>query len=237
MKAILVTIALCLSLTTYSQSVTIPQGYEANENLRELGSLATTGNVMTFDTRYQGVKGTPFIFEEWVSGEVFLSDKKRVFFNDMNYNCFDNEIAYTESTSNKTLLMNKYIIDLFVLYAEDTLTFVPVNLPGKDQHVYAQLLYNQKSNVYKLYKKEFLRADYEGGYSADRKYDEFIDKSDLYFMKHDENILYKVRNSKKYILEAFEDQSDAVSKFIKAKKLNFKETEDVIQLLQFYDTL
>ena len=237
MKTILVSITLFLSLTIYSQSVTMPQGYEANENLRDLGSLATTGNVRTFDMRYQGVKGTPFIFEDWVSGEVFLSDKRRVFFNNMNYNCFDNEIAYTESTSNKTLLMNKYIIDLFVLYAEDTLTFVPVNLPGKDQHVYAQVLYNRKSNVYKLYKKEFLRADYEGGYSADRKYDEFIDKFDLYFMKHDENILYKVKSSKKYILEAFADQSEPVAKFIKTNKLKFKEPEDVIQLLQFYDTL
>ena len=56
-------------------------------------------------------------------------------------------------------------------------------------------------------------------------------------MKHDENILYKVKNSKKYILEAFDDQSDQVSKFIKANKLNFKEAENVIELLQFYDTL
>jgi len=237
MKILITLILTCISLTVYSQNVTIPADYEAKQNLRELGSRDGLGNVKTFDSRYEGVKGSPFIFEAWRNGEVFLSDKKRVFFNDMNYNSFQNEIVYLEVGSNRAMVMNKYLVDFFRLYGEDTLTFVPLQLPGESDRIFAQVLYNRNSLVYKIYKKEFLNANYEGGYSAERRHDEFVDKYDLFFRKHGEDVLYKVKRSKKYMISAFPDHSREISKFINSNKLKFKDEADVMALMKYYDEL
>ena len=91
--------------------------------------------------------------------------------------------------------------------------------------------------VYKRYQKEFVRANYEGGYSADRKYDEFADKSDLYISRQNDEKFYKVKKSKKQILEAFPGTEDEISSYIKAEKLDLKDEEDVIKLLKYYDSL
>jgi hypothetical protein len=238
MRYTLISLFLLATLYTYSQNVTSSSGTEAQENLRELASMSGTGNVTTFDNRYQGVKGSPFIYEDWKAGEIYTTKNERVFFNDMNYNCFDDEIAYIEPASNRTMVINRFVVDFFIIYAaDDTITFVPIKLSEKSQEVFAQLMYNKKSKVYKVYGKEFVRASYEGGYSANRPYDEFVDKSDLYFMKHDEKVLYKVKGSKKYMIAAFPDHKDAISKFIKANGLKFKEDSDVIALLTYFDGL
>jgi len=237
MKICCVVMMAFISLTVYSQNVTIPSDYEAKQNLRELGSKDGLGNVKTFDSRYEGVKGSPFIFEEWHSGEVFLSDKKRVFFNDMNYNSFQNEIVYLEVSSNRAMVINKYLVDFFCLYGEDTLTFVPLQLPGESDRIFAQVLYNRNSLVYKIHKKEFLNANYEGGYSAERRHDEFVDKYDLFFRKHGEDVLYKVKRSKKYMISAFGEDSREISKFINTNKLKFKDERDIVTLMEYYDGL
>ncbi len=64
-------------------------------------------------------------------------------------------------------------------------------------------------------KKEFLKANYEGGYSADRKYDEFVDKYDLLIMKEGDNTIYKLKNSKKYIISIFPDKEKEITSYIK----------------------
>ena len=91
--------------------------------------------------------------------------------------------------------------------------------------------------MYKLYGKEFVRANYEGGYSADRKYDEFADKSSLYMSTQDDPAPAKVKKSKKQILAAFPGAEDEMSAYIKAEKLDLKKEADLIRLLKYYDSL
>lgn len=218
---------------------TIPDYTEAKENVRELGSLSGTGNVKTFDNRYEGTKGTPYVFEEWFPGEVFLKNNKRIIIEQMNYNCYDNEVAYLEPNSKAVMLINKYMVELFFLKpGADTLLFVPVQLEADKQPVFVQVLYNDGSSLYKLYGKEFVRANYEGAYSADRRYDEFADKSSLYLSMQDDPAKYhKVKKSKKQIISAFPGAEDQISAFIKAEKLDLKSEKDLIKLLRYYDSL
>ena len=227
-------------ITVYcaAQTVTPPEGYEAKENLRELGSTSGTGNVQTFDNRYEGTKGTPYVFETWFPGEIFLKSKSRVLVKEMNYNCYDNELVYLDPATKVTRLINRFTVDLFyILNGSDTLIFVPIVPENDGEFLFAQVLYNGGSMVYKRHQKEFVRANYEGGYSADRKYDEFADKSDLYISRQNDEKFYKVKKSKKQILEAFPGTEDEISSYIKAEKLDLKDEEDVIKLLKYYDSL
>lgn len=238
MKSYILILLGLASVTCVAQTIPDPTGYEAKENLRELGSLSGTGSVQTFDNRYEGTKGTPYVYESWFPGEIFVKSKKKVVVRELNYNCYDNELAYLDPSTKAVMLINRYTVDFFYfLDGNDTLLFVPIEPENDGESIFARVLYNGESMVYKRYEKEFVKANYEGGYSADRKYDEFADKSSLYFSKHDDKHFYKVRKSKKQILEAFPDAKDDISGFIKAEKLNLKSEEDVVKLLKYYDSL
>ena len=233
-------IILLALITNYcaAQTVSPPEGYEARENLRELGSVSGTGNVKTFDNRYEGTKGTPYVFEAWAPGEIFLKSKKKVLVKEMNYNCYDNELVYLDPATKAIRLINRYTVDLFyIINGSDTLLFVPIEPENDGEFLFAQVLYNGGSMVYKRYEKEFVRANYEGGYSADRKYDEFADKSSLYISRQNDEKYYQVKKSKKQILEAFPGVEDEISSYIKSEKLDLKDEEDVVKLLKHYDSL
>ena len=238
MKSYILILFALISTHCLAQTIPDPTGYEAKENLRELGSVAGTGSVQTFDNRYEGTKGTPYVFETWYPGELFLKSKSKVQIKDMNYNCYDNELVYMDPATKAIRLINRFTVDLFyILNGSDTLLFAPIEPENDGEFLFAQVLYNGGSMVYKRYQKEFVRANYEGGYSADRKYDEFADKSDLYFSRRNDVKFYRVKKSKKHILEAFPGVEDEISSYIKAEKLNLKVEEDLVKLLKYYDSL
>ena len=238
MKIICFSIVFLLPVWCAAQNVSVPEGYEAKENLRELGSMDGTGNVRTFDNRYEGVKGTPYVFEEFHPGEVYLKTKNKVSVQDLNYNCVENEIIYLDPATQVNRVMNRFQVDLFTIQeGGQTHTFVPVKLEGDQETIFAEVLYNKASDVYKVYYKDWLQANYEGGYSADRRYDQFVDKYDLYFIKAGENMLYKARKSNKLIKEAFPEHEKEISSFLKSNKLDLKEGEALVQLMEYYDTL
>jgi hypothetical protein len=238
MRTLLIYLSLIITVSLTAQNVSPPEGYEAKENLRELGSLDGTGNVRTFDYRYEGVKGTPYVFEDFRQGEVFLKSKNKVAVSNLNYNCFENEIVYMEPASSVIRIMNKLLVDLFTISdGDEVLTFVPIRLDGDAEAIFAEVLYNKGSLVYKVYKKEWVKANYEGGYSADRRYDEFVDKYDLYFLKKGDHILYKAKNSKKQLIAAFPEKDNEISSFIKSNNLDLKEDQSLVKLMEFYDSL
>lgn len=238
MKSYILILFALISTHCLAQTIPDPTGYEAKVNLQELGSASSTGHVQTFDNRYEGTKGTPFISETWHPGEIFLKSKSKVLVKEMNYNCYDNELVYLDPATKTVRLINRFTVDLFyILNGSDTLLFAPIEPENDGEFLFAQVLYQGGSMVYKRYQKEFVRANYEGGYSADRKYDEFADKSSLYFSKANEKNIYKAKKSKKQILEAFPDTKDEISSYIKSEKLDLKDEEDVVKLLKYYDSL
>jgi hypothetical protein len=238
MKIYLISCALIITISGSAQNISVPTDYEARQNLMELGSKDGMGTVKTFDNRYEGVKGTPYIFEEFHPGEVFLKTKNKVAVQDLNYNCFDNEIVYMDPATKTIRLLNRFQVDLFTIQNGDrVLTFVPIKLENDGETIFAEVLYNKESMVYKVYSKEWVKANFEGGYSADRRYDEFVDKYDLYFMKKGENVLYKSKKAKRQVIAAFPEHENEIASFIKSNKLDLKEDSSLVRLLVYYDTL
>lgn len=238
MKTAITCLGLVLSAATMAQNVSQPEDYEAKENLRELGSTDGTGSVRTFDNRYEGVKGSPYALKEWDAGEIFLSSKQKVAVEKLNYNCFENEIAIKDPETGEIKVINRYKVDLFqIKQAEQTISFVPLRLKADEEKVFVQVLYDQDSKVYKVFKKEFLKANYEGGYSADRKYDEFVDKADILIMKAGENTIYRVKSSKKQVISLFPEKEKEISSYIKGNKPDLKDPQALVDLMIYYDSL
>ena len=238
MKILISGLALIITITGSAQNISYPEGYEAQENLKALSDIEHSESIRTFDNRYEGVKGTPYVLDKFHPGEVYLKSKNRVTVQDMNYDCIENEIVYIDPATKVIRLMNRYQVDFFIIRNGDRImTFVPLVLEEDAETIFAEMLYNLGSRVYKVYGKDWIKANYEGGYSPDRRYDEFRDTYDFYFMKKGEYILHKARKSKKQLIAAFPDHEKEISSFIKSHKLNLKEDESLVSLLKYYDSL
>jgi hypothetical protein len=70
-----------------------------SDELKRLNSNITR-MTSSFDNRYEGVKGSPFLFESWAKGRLVLADSVR--FNAANYqykfNVIDNELWVMDTT-------------------------------------------------------------------------------------------------------------------------------------------
>jgi len=238
MKILITGLALIITISGSAQNISYPEGYEAAENLKALSDIDHSESIKTFDNRYEGVKGTPYVFEEFHPGEVYLKSKNRAAVQDMNYDCVENEIVYMDPSTNAIRVMNRFQVDFFIIRNGDrVMTFVPLKLEDEAETIFAEMLYNQGSMLYKVYGKDWIKANYQGGYGPDRRYDEFKDTYDLYFMKRGEYTLTKVRRSKKQMIAAFPGHEKEISSFIKANKLNLKDDESLVSLLKYYDSL
>lgn len=214
-----------------------PAGYAAEDNYRTLGSPVTNETVRTFDNRYQGVKGSPFLNVEWVRGRVILRDSSQVQELMVRFNAKENELHYLNQHS-KEMIAEKSALAGFVIFTGNTsriFTLLPPSDPDKAK--YYEQLSGGRVSLLELHSKEFLKADYQGGYSANRPYDEFIDKSALYWFAEGMSKPEKLKTGYKNVMKCFPDMHGELDAYIKEKGIRLNVREGIIEVFKLYNTL
>lgn len=213
---------------------------KTEENLRNISRSA--GMVMTtnMDELYEGIKGTPYLFDTWREGNIILKDSSLIRDINIKYNVYTDDVFYLNSTSGDSLIIDRYRIDAFEIKGDspaDLLLFRDIRLkPGsKDKSTFARVLYNGETKLLIKYIKVFIKADYKGAYTAGRKYDEYTDNSQYYIMKNNE--LNRIKLNKKAIIKVLADRENEVKSFIDKKGADPGNENDVINLLEYYDSL
>ena len=233
MKLIAVLLGVMLSCVAVAQVI---EGYSFETQLQEL--VNPSPHLMRErkgGTPY-GTIGSPFILEDYVTGNVFFSNKMRSSVKMINYNCHDNEVLYSDGTD--TYLLDTKMVDYLEFNVDENTSWIfkQVFLEDKKKRLFLQVLYNDHSILYKRHFKEFNAADYGGAYSADRRYDEYIDKYDYYISVKGTDI-QEFKPRKKNILSIMEAFGKEMEEFLKNEKINLKSEEDLVRLLGYYDSL
>jgi len=229
-------IILLLSIDSCCHAQNQPTGYDVQINLNEI-LLGSSDYIRTFSSGYEGVKGTPNIFEDFHKGNLYFNNKTSISNIMINYDCYHDNVLY--SNGSKILIINSQNIDFFTIRSIDEekfLLFKQVFLESEKRRIFLQVIYDKQSILYKRYKKEFLKADYTGPYNANRRYDEYIDEQE-YYIKLSEGEIQQIKSRQKFIKEIFWNNSAMVEKFIKDEDINLKEEDDLIRLINFYDNL
>ena len=181
-----------------------------------------------------GTMGSPYVFNDFKKGNVYYSNQQRVSGIMLNYDCHNNQLVYTSGGS--TYLLNKDQIDFFDAHTGgDTLMlFNHVFVEKLKKRIFMQVLYNEKSILYKRYYKDFKEADYGGAYSQDRRYDEYHDR-EAYYIKIGDKDLQLLKPRKKSMLELMGDKSGAMEKYFKQEKPDLKSDDGLVSIIMFYD--
>jgi hypothetical protein len=193
---------------------------------------------LTFDNRYSGVKGSPYIFTEFQRATIFTSSSRAMEASYLNFDRHARELLYKPGSEESAIRLNKNLIDSFFVYVpEDTLRFERLALETQADYLYMERLYAGKTRLYLDYGKTFNEADYVDPYSADRRYDEFKERPAFYVQLDAGSELLEIKKSKKQFSAFFGSSAKQILDYMKAEKTSLKSKSDLISLISYYDSL
>ena len=237
-------LGLLVFTASMTMAQTIPIGNAAQQNLNELGDATNiSGMVMTYDQRYEGVKGSPFFLDKWGKATIYIPDNL-IFDNvPVKYNVHENVIQFQKGDG-KTYLLQPNKIDYFVL--KDTLgtrsyTFKKVPeisrmLKSPTDRFAIVLHEGKKATMVLLPSKTLLKADFKGGYSAGRPFDELVSENSYYLIKQGQDP-QKIKLGKRALLKALQDKQPQVQDFISKQNIDADTEQGWMQTLAFYESL
>ncbi|MDN5203631.1 hypothetical protein QQ008_19740 [Fulvivirgaceae bacterium BMA10] len=237
MKAIFTLVFVLVHAIVFSQGST---SADAQQNIYELGEDNTKGIVRIYDNRYQGVKGSPYLYPSWSQGKVKLEGEEIVGEAEIKLNLYQNDLIYKNSATKKVLAIDN--ASEFTINNPRTnkeLIFEKVQFKlGKNKEMkgYLEVLYSNQVMLYKRYKVKFIKADFQGAYSSGRKYDEFKRSEELY-VKDLKGKFWFLKPSKKRFQEIFSDKSSELKSLFRKDKLILTDEKAILEVIKYYESL
>lgn len=211
------------------------------ENLQRISTRAGTVFTTNMDELYEGVRGTPYLYDQWKPGNIYLNDNTLIKNVNIKFNIYTDELMYLNSSSGDSLIIDRTMINKFEIIddlTDDIILLEEINTkPVKSsKKTFVKVIYEGKSKLILKYIKSFTKANYKGAYATGNKYDEYNDDQQ-YFIFIDENNPVKIKLNKKSVIKALAVKEDEVKVFINERNLSLNNENEVAELLEYYDSI
>lgn len=191
---------------------------------------------MTFDNRFEGIKGSYTFFEDFRPGSV---ETKKGTFNNvlLNYDGYSDNLMAKSEKIKDPVQMRKDLVTSFILrnpLGEEFL-FVKKNVGGNPTFLWE--LVRDTISFYCRAGKTIKKAEIGGAYNtSEARYDEFV-AMNKYFVSAGSGELIEIQNNKKAILKTFPEIENELSAYLKEKKLDFNDHEQMKALALYINEL
>lgn len=218
-------------------------GLDAQQNILELGDSPNATSVRLYDNRYEGVKGTPYFYEDWADATI---TSKNTVFKDLQvkFNVVENELFY-RNAAGKEFILKAQFVDDFTLKGKtavypvtfkkyEALASEDIKLAG----TFVIPVYDGKQvQLVKLPQKLLIKANFDGPYKSGNTYDEFRDEQ-VYYLIGPGRAVSKTKLNKRALLKALPgNQQDELENYIKAGQLDVNTEAGWAKVLAYYESL
>lgn len=148
----------------------------------------------TFDYRYEGLIGTPYLSTGWGKAKLTLADKREVVGAPARYDVFRRVLVVQPYENKKDSVwldasrMQEFTL-LPLVPGMPERHFVPfTEAPEAEKRTaFVEELYRGANGyaLLKLPRKVMVKANYQGAYAADRRFDELVDRTEYYVRRPD----------------------------------------------------
>lgn len=187
---------------------------------------------------YKNLKGSPYINEEFLLGEIYTENE--IIFNNLQlrYNALSDEIEIKNSEINNKVNYgalkresNKYIKILNKVYV-----FVPFENSISQGH-YFEILSPQKS--FDLYKKTTVKfyQPVEAVTSYDKSKPAEFKQTHTYYLVDKKGSFYELPAKKGKLFKVLSNENKKVKDFAKKNNLKLDNEKDLIRLISYYNSL
>lgn len=174
------------------------------------------------------VKGTPYLDDSYVAGVIYYADKSLS--APVRYNAFKDLIEYQQG--GKALVLDPTPTITKVKFGSSV--FVPEKHESKLG--YYSVLDSGKVTLYSRKKIRFLPGRKGGALDGSDQAPEYKPIPDVYYLKVGDGELKEVGNIKT-IIEALPDKQEEMSEYAKKEKISPKKEREILQLIQYYNSL
>jgi len=231
-RIILMPFALFLFLCGYSQQTTTSiyqKGISAYENLQAIANLSpySPGGI-GFDTRYQGVRGSPRMLDTLLPAYLRIGGRDDYFELMADLDLVSNSVIYAHPKTKKLFEVPLDAISEIIINKDGSeMVFRPTAGKKFDRALreqkFFQVLKEGKYQFIKIPLKTFIQASYKGAYSADRRYDEF--QSDArYYLMNSEGVFCQIQLNRKSLAKMFPDKKEVIDQAFREESNPDKET-------------
>lgn len=187
------------------------------------------GRVIT-EQSFTDVIGSPFFKNEFVMGNVVLTNGDK--FKDvlLKYNSYNDELFF-KNPKDGSLLSFVVPVKSFDLLGETYINGLPA-IDNFTENSFYVLIVDTKVKLFLKNYKTILESKPYNSASVEKK---FEDNKTYYVFK--EGKMTRFKPSKKDLLETFSDKSSEIDVFLKKEKLDFKSNDDLAKVFQYYSSL
>ena len=222
-RYIIPVLSLFLFINVNSQQISPYQkGVTAERNLSTISNVEpySPGGV-GFDNRYEGVKGSPRLFDKLQPVLLWIKSDTNYFKITGNLDVFQNRFVFSHpKTGNLMSIPSEIVGEAIFTIDGKKQTFRTIQTEKFDSDVKKNRFYqvlNNKLAFIRIPVKIFNEADYKNLYGPDRRYDEFELKYQYYYLGSD-SVYRKVQPNQKTLLKLFPDSKNVIESVIKEKK-------------------
>jgi len=183
--------------------------------------------------KYAEIKGSPYLYDEWLPAKFLGSDGKVYDHTKVNFNGLTNEIESDPEDGELIQLARSYFIKVTFDTGSGKETFLAGAHPEFGKKLVCLLYDGQKVKLYKYFSVEVEESVAQTP-GIPTVFESFERTSSYYLLLN--GSLNKVRLKKKKIIEALGHKS-AIEGYIKKEKIDVGSEEGLKLLLSYYDTL
>lgn len=231
------------STTTPRTDTPDPTQSDLNLRLNALNGAGTAPLIWRVDTRYEGLRGTPYFQPDWSKGQIQLTNGRKYTDVPIKFDAHRQALVLLRpKQGNDSIIIDQQTVRHFLVANPDGQEYLFKRYPAlktDDPQIrdgYFMVLYEGKTALLKRVVKLFKSADYKGAYNSNPRYDAYTDANAYYVLKADQT-LTKIKLAKKSLLDALSDKEEALKTFVTGQKLEVKSEADAVSLVQHYDTL
>ncbi|MEM6630619.1 MAG: hypothetical protein AAF694_13150 [Bacteroidota bacterium] len=218
-------------------SVVSAQPLSTDQTILDIIDPNAINTSLTFDKRYPKVEGNPYLYADWVKGEVKSPAGKVWKDMELNYDLYTQELL--AKFDDKTVLLSPKAIGSFscVDPLEVTLNFEKNTSIAPKGYVHPVY-----QGTYSLWKQFSVRLNTiennSGGYGqgGNAKEVQRFERADTWYLLRPDSQKPEIfKPSRKELFRLFPQRSNELKKFIKSSRLSLKNDQDWVQIMQYLE--
>ncbi|MDD4144874.1 MAG: hypothetical protein PHN68_09580 [Prolixibacteraceae bacterium] len=180
------------------------------------------------------IEGSPYLNDEFKEGTVFMTSKTKFVEMPLRYNIFNDQVEFRSDDGSLMVLSVPEVIEK-VEFGETTLEYSVYSQLNKVRRGFFVVLEKGEASLYSRPRVTFEDARKPGAYS-EAKPPRFIKRPDEYYIRIGKEPAELI-SKKKDIEELFTEHEKEMQEFIRKNKININRPEDLIKVVQFYNSL
>ena len=209
---------LVINVVCAQQTNILQQGVTAEQNLKAIVNVSPYSPGGTgFDTRYEGIKGTPRLYDTLLPSILKIKGQKDYFELETDIDPVSNSLifSYPKGTRLQAIPADM-VIEVIITKDGENLVYRTAEGSKFDKSVknnkFYQVLAEKPYLFIKMPVKTFTKADFKGPYSSDKRYDEYETKFRYYILTPD-GVFNKIQLTKKSLAKLFPGKKEVINKF------------------------